>query len=143
MSTTTATRTTSVPTTSTVRRFTLLRTGAASGALAAVATTVLAVGAHGAGVSFADRTGQSIPWYAFGQLTFVCALLGVGLAAAIRRRSAQPQRTFARVAWSLAAVSCVAPTLIGLSTAGTVSLVLLHLVAAAVIVPSLTSRLPR
>jgi hypothetical protein len=131
----TATRTTSTT------RFPLLKAGAAGGAVAAVATTAVAVVAHAAGVSFADSTGASIPWFAFAQLTFLCALLGVALAAGVRRRASQPRRTFTRVAWTLAAVSCVAPTLIGLSAAGTATLVVDHLVAAAIVVPALASRL--
>jgi hypothetical protein len=133
-----------VPTrTSTTRRFPLLKSGAAAGAVAAGATTVVAVAAHAVGVSFADRTGASIPWFAFAQLTFVGALLGVALAASVRRRASQPRRTFTRVAWGLAAVSCVAPTLIGLSAASTATLVVDHLVAAAIVIPALASRLAR
>jgi hypothetical protein len=135
----TATRTGTASTT----RVPLLKAGAVVAAVAAVATTTVAVVAHAAGVSFADSTGESIPWFAFAQLTFVCAMLGVGLAAGVRRRAAHPQRTFTRVAWTLAAVSCVAPTLIGLSVAATATLVVDHLVAAAIVVPALASRLRR
>lgn len=145
MSTATATVTTAstTSTTSTTRRFPLLKAGAASGAVAAAATTVLAVAAHAAGVSFADSTGESVPWFAFAQLTFIGALLGVAVAAGVRRRASQPRRTFTRVTWSLAAVSCVAPTLIGLSAAGATTLAGLHLVAAAIVIPAVASRLPR
>jgi len=129
----TATRTTTRTTTHTSgQRFPLLKSGAQAGAVAAVATTVVAVTARAAGVSLADSTGQSVPWFAFAQLTFICAMLGVALAAGVRRRASQPRRTFTRVAWTLAAVSCVAPTLIGLSAAGTATLVVAHLVAAAI-----------
>lgn len=131
------------PTRTTTQRFPVLKSGAAAGALAAAATTVVAAAAHAVGVSFADSTGESIPWFAFAQLTFVCALLGVALAAGVRRRASQPRGTFTRVAWTLAAVSCVAPTLIGLSAAGTATLVVDHLVAAAIVIPALASRLPR
>jgi hypothetical protein len=136
----TATRTPGTSTAST-SRFPLLKAGVVAGAAAAVATTTVAVGAHAAGVSFADSTGESIPWFAFAQLTFICAMLGVALAAGVRRRATHPRRTFARVAWTLAAVSCVAPALIGLSAAGTATLVVDHLVAAAIVVPALASRL--
>src|SRR5215213_7213424 len=129
----TATQTTT--TTSTTRRFPLLKAGATYGAYAAIATTALSVVAHAAGVSFADKTGEEIPVFAFAQLTFTCALLGVALAAGIRRRASRPQQTFAKVAWTLAVVSCVAPTLIGVGVASAVTLVALHLVAASVIIP--------
>ncbi|MGY2876347.1 peptidoglycan/LPS O-acetylase OafA/YrhL [Marmoricola sp. URHA0025 HA25] len=137
----TTTRTTAGKTTRTTRRFPLLRTGAAAGAVAAAATTAIAAAAHAAGVSYADATGQAIPWVAFGQLTFIGALLGAALAAAFRRRAAQPRRTFTRTAWTLAVVSCAAPTLIGLGAAAVATLVVLHLVAAAVIIPAIGSRL--
>jgi hypothetical protein len=80
MSTTTAT----AQSTTTSRRFPLLESGSAAGAVAAVVTTLVAASSHAAGVSFADRTGQSIPVLAFAQLTFIGALLGVALAAGIR-----------------------------------------------------------
>jgi hypothetical protein len=143
MSTISATATRTSTSTGSTTRFPLLKAGVAAGAIAAVATTTVAVVAHAAGVSFADGTGESIPWFAFAQLTFLCALLGVALAAGVRRRASQPRRTFTRVAWTLAAVSCVAPTLIGLSVAGTATLVVDHLVAAAIVVPALASRLRR
>ena len=139
----TGTHTGTALTPTTARRFALLRSGSAAGAVAAVATALVAVSAHAAGVSFADRTGQSIPAYAFAQLTFVGALLGVALAAALRRRASQPRRTFTRAAWTMAALSCVAPTLIGVSAASVAVLVADHLLAAAIVIPWIASRLPR
>jgi hypothetical protein len=139
----TATVATTVTTTTSTRRFRLLKAGSAAGAAAAAVTTTVAAAAHAAGVSFADRTGESIPVYAFAQLTFVGALLGVALAAVIRSRASQPRRTFTRAAWTLAAVSCVAPTLIGLGAASVAVLVVEHLVAAAIVIPRVASRLPR
>jgi len=129
--------------TTTVHRFPLLKSGAAAGAVAAVVTSVVAATTHAAGVSFADRTGQSIPVYAFAQLTFVGALLGVALAAAIRGRASAPRRTFTRAAWTMAILSCVAPTLIGVSAASVAVLVVEHLVAAAIVIPAIASRLSR
>ena len=140
---TTATLTRTGTITTTHRRFPLLKAGAAAGAVAAVVTTLVAAGADAAGVSFADRTGESIPMFAFAQLTFMCALLGVALAAGVRRRASQPHRTFTRTAWTLAAVSCVAPMLIGLDAASVTVLVAEHLVAAAIVIPWIASRLPR
>jgi hypothetical protein len=139
---TTATATVTT-TTTTTRRFPLLKAGAAAGAAAAVVTTLIAAATHAAGVSFADKTGESIPTSAFAQLTFMGALLGVALAAGVRRRASQPRRTFTRVAWTLAVVSCVAPTLIGLEAAAVAVLVVEHLVAASVVIPWIASRMPR
>jgi hypothetical protein len=139
----TATVTRTAPTTTSTRRFSLLKAGSAAGAAAAAITTTVAAAAHAAGVSFADRTGESIPVFAFAQLTFIGALLGVALAAGVRRRASQPRRTFTRVAWTLAAVSCIAPTLIGLGAASVAVLVVEHLVAAAIVIPQIATRLPR
>jgi hypothetical protein len=137
--------TATVPTTTTqttTGRFQVLKAGSAAGAVAAVVTTLIATGTHAAGVSFADRTGESIPVFAFAQLTLIGALLGVALAAGVRRRASQPRRTFTRVAWSLAVASCVAPTLIGLGAASVAVLVVEHLVAAAIVIPRIAARLP-
>lgn len=142
MSTIQATATRTATSTST-QRFPILKSGAAAGAVAAVSTTAIAVAAHAAGVSFADKTGESIPWFAFAQLTFIGALLGVALAAGVRRRASQPRRTFTRTAWALAVVSCVAPTLIGLSVAAAAILVVDHLVAAVIVIPAIANRLSR
>ena len=139
----TATVTSTTTTTTSTRRFALLKAGSAAGAAAAAVTTTVAAAAHAAGVSFADRTGESIPVFAFAQLTFIGAFLGVALAAGVRRRASQPRRTFTRVAWTLAAVSCVAPTLIGLGAASVAVLVVEHLLAAAIVIPRVANRLPR
>lgn len=122
-------------------RFPLLRAGAAAGAVAAVATSAVAAAASVAGVSFADRTGESIPAFAFAQLTVIGALLGVAMAAVVRRGATHPRRTFTRATWALAVGSCVAPTLIGLETAAVAVLAVDHLVAAAIVIPWLARRL--
>jgi peptidoglycan/LPS O-acetylase OafA/YrhL len=124
-------------------RFPLLKAGASAGAVAAVVTTLIAAATHAAGVSFADSTGESIPTFAFAQLTFMGALLGVAVAAVVRRRASQPRRTFTRVTCTLAVVSCVAPTLIGLEPAAVAVLVVEHLVAAAIVIPAVATRLSR
>ena len=139
----TATVTSTTTTTTSTRRFALLKAGSAARAAATAVTTTVAAAAHAAGVSFADRTGESIPVFAFAQLTFIGALLGVALAAGVQRRASQPRRTFTRVAWTLAAVSCVAPTLIGLGAASVAVLVVEHLLAAAIVIPRVANRLPR
>jgi hypothetical protein len=94
-------------------------------------------------VSFADRTGESIPMLAFAQLTLIGALIGVAVAAGVRRRASQPRRTFLRTTWTLAIASCAAPTLIGLEATAVAVLVVEHLVAAAIVIPAIAARLPR
>ena len=115
--------------------------GIAAGAAAAVATTVLAAVASAAGVSFADSTGASIPIAAFAQLTLVFSLAGVGLAAVLARRARRPRRTFVRTTVALTALSFVPDLTFGFGAASAATLITLHLVAAAIVVPTLAGRL--
>jgi uncharacterized protein DUF6069 len=138
-----STATVTAPVVTTTRRFSLIKAGASAGAVAAAVTTAIAAATHAAGVSFADSTGAAIPLLGFAQVTFVGALLGVALAAGIRRRASRPRRTFTRVTWTLAVVSCVAPTLIGVEAAAVAVLVVEHLIAAAIVIPWIASRLSR
>jgi hypothetical protein len=115
--------------------------GLVAGAAAAVATTAVAVVSGAIGTSFEDASGESIPLFAFPQLTFIFALVGVAMAAGFARRSATPRRSFTRTTVALTAVSLVPPTLIGVDAATTVTLIVAHLVAAAIVIPSLASKL--
>ncbi|CAN0505910.1 unnamed protein product, partial [Phaeothamnion confervicola] len=84
MSTTTfpATQAPAVTGTSTGR---YVRAGLIGGIVAAVANTALVAAAHGADVSL-DVADEAIPLAGFAMLTIVGALLGIGLAAILRRR---------------------------------------------------------
>lgn len=119
------------------------RHGVAAAVVAAVATTVLASVASAAGVSFADSTGASIPIYAFAQLTLVFSLVGVGLAAVMARKTRRPQRTFVRTAVALTALSFVPDLTFGFDAASAATLITLHSIAAAIVVPTLAGRLAR
>jgi hypothetical protein len=76
------------------------------------------------------------------QLAFVYPLVGLVIAAAPRRWTARPARTFLHIALVLTAVSLVPPFLVGADLATSVGLVLTHLAAAAIMIPVLVSRLP-
>jgi Family of unknown function (DUF6069) len=84
--TTTLQRTSTSDITSTTKPKGMLRTGAAAGAVAALATTVIVVIAKSLDVPVAIEN-KPIPVAGFAQLTFVCALMGTGIAALLTRRS--------------------------------------------------------
>ncbi|MGH3658281.1 MAG: DUF6069 family protein [Micromonosporaceae bacterium] len=118
------------------------RAGLAAAAAASVATTVLAAIASEAGVTFADPTGVSIPLAGFAQLTFIFSMIGVALAGVLARRAQRPRRTFVRTTVVLTVLSCVPDVTLGFDTPSAITLMLLHVVAAAIVVPTLASRLP-
>jgi hypothetical protein len=117
--------------------------GVAAAVVASVATTVLAAVASGAGVSFADSTGASIPIAGFAQLTLVFSLVGVGIAAVIARKARRPRPTFVRTAVALTVLSFVPDLTFGFEAGSAATLMALHIVAAAIVVPTLAARLAR
>ena len=117
--------------------------GVAAAVAASVATTALAAVASAAGVSFADSTGASIPLAGFAQLTLIFSLIGVGIAAAMARKARRPRTTFVRTAVALTALSFVPDITFGFDAASAATLITLHTVAAAIVVPTLAGRLAR
>jgi hypothetical protein len=115
--------------------------GVACAVVASVATAVLAAIASAAGVSFADSTGASIPIAGFAQLTLVFSLLGAGIAAVLARKARRPRATFVRTAVTLTALSFVPDLTFGFDAGSAVTLIALHTVAAAIVVPTLARRL--
>ena len=99
--------------------------------------------ASAAGVSFADSTGASIPIAGFAQLTLVFSLIGVGLAAVLARRARHPRSTFVRTAVALTVLSFVPDLTFGFDAASAATLITLHTIAAAIVVPTLAGRLAR
>ncbi len=119
------------------------RHGVAAAVIASVATTALAALASAAGVSFADSAGTSIPIDGFAVMTLIFSLLGVGIAAVMARTARRPRLTFARTTVVLTALSFVPDLTYGFDTGSTATLMTLHTVAAAIVVPTLARRLPR
>jgi Family of unknown function (DUF6069) len=117
--------------------------GVAAAVAASVATTVLAGIASAAGVSFADRTGAGIPIAGFAQLTLIFSLIGVGMAAVMARKARRPRATFTRTALVLTGLSFVPDLTFGFDAASAATLITLHTVAAAIVVPTLVGRLAR
>jgi hypothetical protein len=116
--------------------------GLAAAAGAATAVTVLAAAARAAGVDFElPDGGESIPLLGFTQITLLFSVVGLLLAAALRRWTGHPGRSFVRVAVALTAMSLVPPFLYGANLATSLTLVGLHLTAAAIVIPVVARRL--
>lgn len=122
---------------------TVWRHGLVAGAIAAAATLAIALIADAAGVSFADSSGKSIPLAGFPEFTMVFALIGLGIAARMARRARHPHSTFVRTTIGLTALSVVPDLTLGFDAGSAAVLVLTHVVAAAIIIPTLASRLRR
>lgn len=121
----------------------LLGAGLLAVLAAVVVTTVVAALARAAGADLevGAGEGEAIPLSGIAFVTGVLSLVGVVLAAALMRWTARPAQRFVQVAVALTAVSLV-PPLLAEATAGTTgTLVGLHLVAAAVVVPALARSL--
>jgi hypothetical protein len=142
--TTTPTTTTSTASSPATERQSLWKQGVAAAVVASVATTVLAAIASAAGVSFANTPGgESIPIAGFAQLTLAFSLVGVGLAAVMARKARRPRATFVRTAIALTALSFVPDLTFGFDVASAATLITLHTVAAAIVIPTLAGRLVR
>jgi hypothetical protein len=115
--------------------------GTAAAVVASIATTVLAALASAAGVSFADSTGSSIPIAGFTQLTMLFSLIGVAMAAVLARKARRPRAMFVRTAFALTVLSFVPDLTFGFDAASAATLIALHTVAAAIVVPTLAARL--
>jgi hypothetical protein len=132
---------TSSTTSSSTDRRPVWKQGVAAAVAASVATTVLAVVAKGAGVSFEDSTGAAIPIAGFAELTLFFSLAGTGIAALLARKAHRPRSTFVRTAVVLTVLSYVPDLTVGFGAGSAASLITLHTVAAAIVVPTLARRL--
>ena len=132
-------------TSSTVRTTTSNRSiwrHAAVGALAAsAATSAVAAIADAAGVSL-DVNGEPIPVAGFATMTLLFTAVGFLIAVAIRRWASNPRRTFVRTTVVLTALSFLPDLFVSGAAAETrVTLMVTHLVAAAIFIPAIASRL--
>jgi uncharacterized protein DUF6069 len=125
-----------------VRR--LVGTGVAATLAAAAATTLAAALARAAGVDFELPDGaETIPLPGFAVVTGVFSLVGIVIAAAFLRWSTRPVERFVWTAVPLTAISLVPPLIAGANAATAATLLGLHLVAAAVMIPVLARDLRR
>ncbi|KQR16589.1 DUF6069 family protein [Cellulomonas sp. Leaf334] len=122
----------------------LVGTGLVATVAAMVATTLAAALARALGVGFEiPDGGEAIPLPGFASVTGLFCVVGIVIAAALLRWSARPARRFVQTAVTLTVISLVPPLLAGADAATTAALVGLHLVAAAVMIPSLARSLRR
>ncbi len=134
---------TSAPITAARRRsHPLLKATLLVGVAAAATTTVVAAAAHAAGVPLAID-GEQIPFLGFAQMTFLGAVLGGLIVAALNRWSGRARHRFQVAAGALTVLSCVPSVAMPPDTATKLTLVATHLVAAAIIIPVLVRRIAR
>ncbi|MET8123336.1 DUF6069 family protein [Micromonospora sp. NPDC005189] len=117
-------------------------TGLIATLAAMVATTLAAALAQAVGVDFeVPDGGETIPLAGFAVVTGVFSVVGIVIAVALLRWSARPAERFVWTAVSLTAISLVPPFLSGGNTATITALLGLHLVPAAVMIPTLARSL--
>jgi Family of unknown function (DUF6069) len=114
--------------------------GAVAGLSASVATFGYAALARALDVPL-EVGGQSIPLIGFAQLTLVASIVGTVLAVTLSRRAGRPRRVFLTTTIGLTFVSVVPDVVVDAHTATKLVLALSHLVAAAIVIPALASRL--
>lgn len=116
--------------------------GLAATAIAAVATTLMAVAAKAAGVDFGSSLGE-VPIAAFPMLTVYCSLIGIIIAEVTIRVAKLPRSTFQITAIVLTGLSLIPDVLplfeFDLAFVGV--LCLTHVVAAAIVVPMIAARM--
>ena len=120
----------------------LAGTGFIATLAAMLATTLAAALAQAVGVDFeVPDGGETIPLSGFAVVTGFFSVVGIVIAAALLRWSARPAERFVRTAVTLTGISLVPPLLSGADTATITALLGLHLVAATVMIPTLTRSL--
>lgn len=119
----------------------LLLPAALAAVTAAAATSSVAAIAHAAGVSLAVG-GAPIPIAGFATLTLMFSVLGIGIAAVLRRFAGQPRLAFVRTTIVLTALSLLPDLLASASVDTRITLMATHLVAAAIVIPAVAKRLP-
>lgn len=120
----------------------LVGKGLIAAVAAAAATTLVAALAKAAGVVFEiPDGGETIPLSGIAFVTGVFSIVGVLIAAALLRWSANPAKRWLQVAVTLTAISLVPPLVTGADAGTVVALVALHLVAAGVMIPAVSRTL--
>ena len=119
----------------------LVATGFMAALAAMVANAITAALARAAGVDFEVSGGETIPVSGIAFVTGVFSVVGIVMAVALLRWSARPAERFVWTAVTLTAISLVPPLLADADTATTSTLLGLHLLAAAVMIPTLARSL--
>jgi Family of unknown function (DUF6069) len=118
----------------------LLLAGSAATVAAAVATAVVAAGGEAVGISTAV-SGTPIPASGFAVLTVIFSVLGLVIAAALRRFARRPRTAWLRTTVALTVLSFVPDVLADAAVATKILLMLTHVVAAAIVIPAVARRL--
>lgn len=118
----------------------LLRHGAAATLLAAAATSVVGAAGQAAGFSL-EVSGAPIPVSGFAAMTVIFSVLGVLLAAVLRRFASRPRTAWFRTTIGLTMLSLVPDVLADAAGSTKIVLMVTHLVAAAIVIPAVARRL--
>ena len=129
----------SITTESTGRRSVWLH-GIVATLVAAAVTTGAAAVASALGVSF-EVKGEAIPLLGFTELTIIFSVIGLGLAAVIARKAAHPRPTWIRISIALVLLSFVPDATFGFDLPSALTLMGLHALAAAIVIPTVAGRL--
>lgn len=114
--------------------------GLAAAVVAAAVTTGAAAVASALGVSFAVD-GKPIPLLGFTNLTFGFSMIGVGIAAVLARKARHPRRAWIRTTVVLVLLSLIPDAISGFDLPSALTLMGLHVLAAAIVIPVVASRL--
>jgi hypothetical protein len=120
----------------------IVLTGVLATLAAMVATSLVAALARAVGVDFEiPDGGETIPVSGVAVVTGFFSVVGTVIAIALRHWSARPARRFVQTTVPLTAISLVPPFISGANAATVTALVVIHLVAATVMIPTLARRL--
>ena len=117
-----------------------VRAGLVAGAVAAAATSAIAVVVDLFGLTL-EAQGKGFPALAFAQVSLFGAIIGVVLAAIFVRKARRPRHTFVVTTVVLTVLSFVPPVLIGAGIGTVLVLELMHVVAALIVIPAIATRL--
>jgi len=116
------------------------RVGALASVVATIVTTLFALGAKAIDVPL-EIGDERIPILGFAMLTLGWSAVGTVLAVVLARRAKRPARTWVVITVVLTVLSFASPISADADTATQVTLALSHVVAAAVVIPTLAVRL--
>jgi hypothetical protein len=111
-----------------------------AGLAAAVVSSGLAAALHAAGVSF-EIDGEAVPPSCFATMVLMCVAVGYALALGVRRFASNPRRVFVRATVALTALSVVPDLTFPMEVGTRCSLIALHLVTAAIVIPAMARSL--
>ncbi|MCW2856120.1 MAG: hypothetical protein JWR52_1735 [Marmoricola sp.] len=137
---TSTTVTPSAVTTPTARR--VWPAAVAFGLVAAGATTTVAAVGHAAGISL-DVQGAPIPLLGFSQVTFGFVLVGLAIAAGLRRWAQDAHRAWLVTTLVLTTLSFAPDLTADAAWSTRILLMTTHVTAAAIVIPAVGSRLAR